>query len=58
MKPNKFKPRITITCDIPITNFELSKLKRVKDMLEFNDMEVVLKNIKIEEHERLLAIPA
>jgi len=50
MKPNKFKPRITITCDIPITNFELSKLKRVKDMLEFNDMEVVLKNIKIEEY--------
>ena len=34
---------------MPITNFELSKLKRVKDMLEFNDMEVVLKNIKVEE---------
>ena len=58
MKPNKFKTRVTITCDTPVSNLFLSKLKRCAAMLELYDANVMLKNIKVEEHERLLAVSA
>lgn len=51
MKQNKFKPRITITSDMPLSNLEYSKLKRVAAMLEWNDMTVMLKNIIVGEPE-------
>jgi hypothetical protein len=57
MKTDKFKPRITIQCDLPLSNVQFSKIKRVATMLEMYDMDVLL-NIKVEEYERLHAIPA
>jgi len=50
MKPNKFKTRVTITCDTPVSNLFLSKLKRCAAMLELYDANVMLKNIKVEEY--------
>jgi hypothetical protein len=49
----KARPRVTITCDTPLSNHEYSKIRRVAAMLEANDMDVVLKKIVVESYELL-----
>lgn len=49
---NSPRPRITIKCDMTLTNEQYSKIRRVSNMLEANDFDVVIKNI-VSESKRL-----
>ena len=42
---DKPRPRITIECDMTLTNEQYSKVRRVVNMLESNDFDVVVGNI-------------